>query len=436
MLHLVQLLGLLFFIGTYILISTEKLHRPISALLGAGILSILLIITQWEREGHVTTFHTIVSMIEWNTIIFITAMMIITIISSRSGLFQYVSVIIIQFTQGNYKTLLFSFVIVTFFISFVFDVMTTMLIIAPLTIEIYKILEFDFRPALIIEAITANFASIPSLVGSIPNIVIADKSSATFIDFVILMGPLSLILLFTSLPVFYLTAKPTFIEPSKSLVKEIYFLNPNTLVEDKQTFCVVIIGLIVLVTGFIFGGIFHLKAAEIALVVAAGLLFFSGMHPKEIFRDVEWISIYFIMGLFLLVGSVEILGLLELFGEFLTPLLELDLFISLPLIIFGLGIISAVVDNIPISAALTPVFSDLQSIGVIDSLQWWASIIAVNLGGYILPIGSPANILAINLSNQEGSPITFTQFLKIGASLGFVHLLIGTIYLIIFSPFL
>ena len=97
-LHLVQLLGLLIFIGTYILISTEKLHRPISALLGAGILSILLIITQWEREAHVTSFHTIVSMIEWNTIIFITAMMIITIISSRSGLFQYVSVIIIQFT--------------------------------------------------------------------------------------------------------------------------------------------------------------------------------------------------------------------------------------------------------------------------------------------------------------------------------------------------
>ena len=130
----VQVLGLIIFIGTYILISTEKLHRPISALLGAGIISILLIVTGWEYNGNPTDFHTIVSRVEWNTIIFITAMMIITLVASRSGLFQYASIIIVQFTKGNPRTLLFSLTIMTFIISFIFDVITTMLIIAPLTV--------------------------------------------------------------------------------------------------------------------------------------------------------------------------------------------------------------------------------------------------------------------------------------------------------------
>lgn len=432
----VQLIGLAIFIGTYILISTEKLHRPISALLGAGLISILLIVSKWEYEGQVTEFHTIVAKVEWNTIIFITAMMIITIISSRSGLFQYVSVLIVRLTKGNPKTLLLSLSVLTFIISFVFDVITTMLIIAPLTVEIYKILEFDFRPILTIEAITANFASISSLVGSIPNIVLADKSGEGFVDFVIVMGPLSILLFIVAIPIYYLYARSKFVAPSEYLVKEIFLLDPNILVEDKRTFYVAIVGLILLVTGFIFGSTLNLKAAEIALLIAAGLLLFSGMHPKEIFRDVEWISIYFIMGLFILVGSIEILGILELLGEILTPFLELDLLFSIPFVSFGIGMISAVIDNIPISAALAPVFADLQSAGVIYPIHWWALVIAVNLGGYILPIGSPANILAINLSSREGSPITFIEFLKLGAVLGFIHLLIGTIYLILLSPFI
>lgn len=432
----VQFIGLVIFILTYVLISTEKFHRPISALLGASILSILVILAD---ESRTTEFHTIISLVEWNTIIFITAMMIITLISSQSGLFQYVSILIVRFTKGNPKTLLVSLVILTFVISIVFDVITTMLIIAPLTVEIYKILEFDFRPMLTVEAITANFASIPSLVGSIPNIVLADKSGATFTDFLLTMGPLSLILLVTALPIFYYTSKSKFKEPSPELVEEIFQLDPSVLVEDKRTLYVVIVGLFVLVSGFIFGSLIHLKAAEIALLVAAGLLLFSGMHPKDIFREIEWISIYFIMGLFILVGSIEILGLLELLGEFLSPILDplnVPLIFSLPFITFGIGFISAVVDNIPISAALAPVFFDLQVNGIIGPLQWWALVLAVNLGGYILPIGSPANILAINLASREGSPITFIEFLKVGALLGIIHLMIGTLYLILMAPFL
>jgi Na+/H+ antiporter NhaD/arsenite permease-like protein len=433
---LVQILGIAIFLGTYILISTEKLHRPISALLGAGILSILLIVTQWEYEGHPTEFETIISLVEWHTLLFITAMMIITIISSRSGLFQYLSILIVRFTKGNPRTLLLSLTLMTFIISFVFDVITTMLIVAPLTVEIYKILDFDFRPMLTIEAITANFASISSLVGSIPNIVLADKSGATFTDFVIVMGPLSLILLVVALPIYLLFARSKFQDPSPDLVEQIFHLEPNMLVENRRTFIAVIFGLLILVLGFIFGSLIHLKAAEIALVVAAGLLLFSGMHPKDIFRDIEWISIYFILGLFVLIGSIEILGILELLAEFLTPFFELDLIFSLPLISFGIGWISAVVDNIPVSAALAPVFADLEVVGAVNEIKWWALVIAVNLGGYILPIGSPANILAINLSNREGAPISFLEFFKIGGLLGLLHLFIGTVYLIILSPFL
>ena len=351
--QVVQILGLIIFVATYILISSEKLHRPISALLGASVISILLIISEVEYpEGHAVDFHTIVSRVEWNTILFITAMMIITIIASNSGLFQYISIMIVRLTKGNPRTLLFSLSLLTFIISFVFDVITTMLIIAPLTVEIYRILEFDFRPMLIIEAITANFASTSSLVGSIPNIVIAEKSNASFLDFLLVMGPLSIVLFLTALPIFYLFARSSFKPPSEYLVKEIFLLDPNILVEDRRTFYVAIIGLIALVLGFIFGSAINLKAAEIALLIAASLLLFSGMHPKEVFKDIEWISIYFIMGLFILVGSIEILGLLTILGEILTPILELPIIISIPFITFGIGVISAVVDNIPISAAL------------------------------------------------------------------------------------
>lgn len=424
----VAIIGLFIFIGTYILISSEKFHRPVASLLGASLITLLLVAFGQNEHGDPITFHEITMKVEWNTILFITSMMIITIIASQSGLFQYLSIHIVRLTKGRPVILFYSFVLVTFIISLIFDVITTMLIIAPLTIEIYNILEYDIKPVLIAEAVTTGFGSIPSLVGSVPNIVLGEKAGFTFVYFFLSLAPLAIIMLLISIPLLWLISKKQIKSEPSSLVEEIFLLDPYVLVENKRTFYASIIGLGLLVIGFVTRPL-DLKSAEIALFVAALLMAASGLHPEEVFKKIEWISIYFIIGLFILVGSIEILGILDLLGVLLEPVMLGNPVIAIIFILIVVSFLSAVIDNIPVSAALGPVFLGLG----VGNLDWLALIVAVNVGGYILPIGSPANILAINMSGREGNAISFVDFLKIGATVGIVHLIVAIVYFLLFG---
>jgi len=205
---------------------------------------------------------------------FIFAMMMVVTMASHSGVFQYIAVRTIQATKGEPKKLYITFIIITFIVSFIFDTVTTMLIIGPVTIEVMQIIGRDFRPYLIAEALVANFASIPSLIGSIPNIVIGGATGLTFLQFLVVLGPLALILLVVSIPILLVYhSKHLNVESTENEITErIFLLDPKVVIKDRALFIRSIIAVLVLIIGFTIGQSLEPKIPAVLTAMVAMLI--------------------------------------------------------------------------------------------------------------------------------------------------------------------
>ncbi|MFQ5980373.1 MAG: SLC13 family permease [Candidatus Heimdallarchaeota archaeon] len=421
--------GIGIFLATYLIIAFEKLHRTIAALLGGCIMSLLLILAQVEVLGEEVTFPDIINHVSWSTVLFVTGMMVIVSIAGRSGVFQFVALELVKFTKGEPITLFFMFITLTFFMSFILDTITTMLVIAPLTIEIYNALEYDSRPVLISEALASNYGSVGSLVGSVPNIVIGETSGLSFLDYLIFLGPLAFLFFLSSLPVFYLLNRKQFAQEQRTGIEGILLIDSSSVIEDHRMFFASIVTLIAVLIGFILGQFTPLDPSVVALTGAALLLAVSGGTPEQTFEDVEWNMVFFLVGLFILIGGIEILGILDSLADAGEPFFEEDAIIGIGLAVWFSAILSAVVDNIPVSAALVAVFAKMTIEEKQQKFIYFSLVVGTNVGGNMLPIGSPANILAMSLSERSKNRITFFQFMKVGALMALIHLVIATVYL-------
>ncbi len=423
-------IGLAIFLATYIIIASERLHRTIAALFGGCIMSILLILANVEmHDGTDASFPSIIEYVSWQTVLFVAGMMIIVSIAGRSGVFQFIALKLVKLTRGEPFILFFMFLALTFVISFVLDTITTMLVIAPLTIEIYQALEYDARPVLISEALAANFGSVGSLVGSVPNIVIGETSQLTFLDYLIYLGPLAVLFFLSSVPVFYLLNRKQFDKEQRAGIEGILLIDESSVIDDRRMFWVSIFVLVGVLTGFLFSQFTPLDPSIIALTGATLLLAFSGGTPEKSFEDIEWSMVFFLVGLFILIGGIEILGILDDLADWGKPFFDKDPVVGIGISIWFSAILSAVIDNIPVSAALVAIVSKMEITGIQGKFIYFGLIVGANVGGNCLPIGSPANILAMSLSERLDKRITFFQFMKVGALMGVIHLIIATIYL-------
>ena len=450
-LDLTMILVLITFIIVLALLVTEKINKTALALIGATIVAIILYILPQPIVGtnnRITTSLVWIN-IPWDTIMFIFSMMMIVGMSSKSGLFQYIAVRTIQTTKGRPKCLYLTFIIITFLISFIFDTVTTMLIIAPITIEIMDIIERDFRPYLIAEAIVANFGSIPSLIGSVPNIVVGGEADLTFLQFIVVLGPLSLILLVVSIPILLYFHRKSFEEVdisgnSNEVLNDEYtgefendtmkimILDPNIVIKDRSLFIRSIIAVTVLIMGFTLGQFlpYPFKPVFVAMLAMTIILLGSHAKIKEYLKDVQWETIFFIIGLLFIVQAMELLGVITLLASSLQNMLVNTPGIANTVLILIGWVLSGVVDNIPISAALAPIATIIGGQGSLIAL---GLVFGINVGGYILPISSPANILALSFAEKSDNPISFSDFMKVGTTLAILHLIIGIIYFSLFG---
>jgi Na+/H+ antiporter NhaD/arsenite permease-like protein len=418
---------LIVFVITYIAISSEKVNRTATALLGMGVVGIVLWAT---RSG---TFSDIVHLIEWDTILFVTAMFIIVTIAASSGMFQYLAIEMARPTQGETKRLFVTMLGFVFVISLFFDTTSTMLIMAPLTIELCKALEIDFRPFLISEAITCNFASIPSVVGAVPNLIIANDAAVDAGLLFESLMPLSLILFLTSLPLL-LRFFDDQLKPSEDyLVSQMMLINPQYMIRSRADFYLSIIAMFILVLGFTLGPSYGLEPAMIAITVAAAFLIVSREWVDEILKRVNWGTIFFLIGLFGLVAALNHVGIIIALGDAIGAFIGGNEIVGIVFMTWVPALLSAVIDNIPISLVLAPIAGQFAALSPLLPI---ALIFAVNIGGFLLPIGSPANILAIALSEKERRPISMLEFLKVGAPLALLMLSIGTGWLLFVSLFI
>lgn len=433
-----HILVLLTFIIVLAILVTEKIDKTALALIGATVVGVILFIfPQKDPSGVTITITTVIENVPWPTILFIFSMMMIVAMSARSGLFQWLAVVSIQITKGRPQTLYFAFIILTFFVSFFFDTVTTMLILAPLTIEIMKVLNRDFRPYLIAEAIVANFGSIPSLIGSVPNIVIGNEAKVNFLEFLIILGPLTLIFLITSIPIFLYFHKPILKKQQEvsDIDMRIFLLDATVVIKQEQTFLISILGIVILVLGFTIGQAFGMGPVLTAMLAMTFLIIETRDSIGETLKEVQWGTIFFIIGLLIMVQAIEELGLIELAAHLMEPIIGGAPSLSGILMVNIAGFSSGVVDNIPISAALAPVSTALGAAIPAINGKYLALglIVGVNVGGYLTPIASPANILALSFSEQEHTPISFADFAKLGTTLSILHLIIASLYFFFFD---
>jgi Na+/H+ antiporter NhaD/arsenite permease-like protein len=435
-----HILVILIFIIVLIILVSEKIDKTALALIGATAVAVVIFLFpqhDLHNPDEIIEIKSLLKLLPWDTVMFIFFMMMIVTMSARSGLFQWLAVVSIQITKGHPQTLYFAFVLLTFVMSFFFDTVTTMLILAPLTIEIMKVLNRDFRPYLIAEAIVANFASIPSLIGSVPNIVIGNKAQINFLQFLIILGPLTLILLITSIPVFLYFHNGILKQQQavSDIDMRIFLLDATVVIKQEKTFLISILGIVILVLGFTIGQAFSLGPILTAMIAMTFLIIETRESIGETLKEVQWGTIFFIVGLLIIVQAIEELGIIELAAELLEPIIAGIPSFSGVLMINIAGVLSGIVDNIPISAALAPVATTLGDALPTINGKYLALglIVGVNVGGYLTPIASPANILALSYSEKEHTPISFVEFAKLGTTLSIIHLVISSIYFYLFD---
>jgi Na+/H+ antiporter NhaD/arsenite permease-like protein len=406
-------------IVTLLVILSERINETAMALLAMSIVGGILYL------AYGFTFTELVLLMPWDTILFVTAMLIVVAIAASSGMFQYIALVLIRRTEGSPRMIFLTFMGFVFIISLFLDPLPTMLVMGVFTVEVCKTVDLDFRPILISEVIVANFASFPSLVGSVPNLIIFLKSNIDLpFAFVVLM-PLSLILFGLTMFLLLRQYGASLVVEGSSDWNVLYMIKPSVMIKSRHDFYLSIIAMTILILGFTIGAV-RVEASLIAMMVASGMLVFSHERAKDLLRTLSWDTIFFLVGLFGILAGLEKTKVIDEFVNGTMSLIGDNVLLGIAIMIWIPGFALSLIDNIPIATLLAPLGLRLGAINTVVPL---ALIVGANVGGYMIPFGDAPNMIVIGLAADEGKPISFMEFTKIALPLGFLHLLVSTVYL-------
>jgi Na+/H+ antiporter NhaD/arsenite permease-like protein len=277
---------------------------------------------------------------------------------------------------------------------------------------------------LISEVIVANFASIPSLVGSVPNLVIVVWSGIEVGMMFIVLLPLAIILFAITIPLLLRYYGNQLVAEQSSDWNVLYLIKPSVMIKSKHDFYLSIIAMSILVLGFTMGAL-RVEASLIAMMVASGMLVFSHERAKDLIRHLSWDTIFFLVGLFGIVAALQQANVISEFVGGVTSLVGNNPFLGISFLIWVPGLVLSIIDNIPIAALLAPLG---QSLGSINPVVPLALVVGTNVGGYMIPFGDAPNMIAVSLSVENDRPIRFKEFTKVALPLGLLHLIVSTVY--------
>lgn len=418
--HLIM--AILIFTVTYVIIMTEKINRTSIALLGAVLLLIFNVIKQEEAIHH----------IDFNTIGLLIGMMIIVNIMKRSGIFEYMAIKAAKAAKGDPWKIIFFFSIITALSSAFLDNVTTILLIVPITLVITDTLELDPIPFLVPMILIANIGGTATLIGDPPNIMIGSATGLGFLDFITNLTPIVIVIFITTIFILkkLYKSKLHVIEEKKL---KIMSLNENLAIKDKALVIKSLIVLFITILGFIFHQSFGYESATIALLGAALLLLISRMNPEEILLEVEWPTIFFFMALFILVGGLDEVGVIDFLASKLLAVTKGDLFLTTMFILWGAAIASAFLDNIPFVATMIPLIKSIAAMTSMNIIPlWWALALGACLGGNGTLVGASANVIVSGMLEKHGNKLSFIEYMKVGLPLMLVSILFASIYLKLF----
>ncbi|HWQ72766.1 MAG TPA: ArsB/NhaD family transporter [Desulfitobacteriaceae bacterium] len=414
------IIAIVIFLVTYALILSEKLHRAVIALAGGMLVIILGVIEQKEA----------IESIDFNTIGLLIGMMIIVGITRRSGVFEFLAIKAAKLAKGDPWHILLFLSIITAVLSGLLDNVTTVLLIVPVTFAITAALNLNPVPFLVTQILASNIGGTATLIGDPPNIMIGSATELGFIDFIInLTIPVIVVFIVTMLIIRIIYRKDLITE--EALKADIMNFEENNSLKDRALLKKSLIVLVLTILGFILHQSLHLESATVALSGAALLLLITREEPEDILLAVEWPTIFFFAGLFILVGSLEQVGILKVIAQKSIEATGGSLFQISMMILWLSAIVSAFLDNIPFTATIIPLIQSIGQLGGIENLNpvWWSLSLGACLGGNGTLIGASANVIVAGIAEKNGSPLSFRGYLKIAFPLMILSIVISSAYL-------
>lgn len=425
------LIPILVFLVVYAAITFELVNKAVAALAGVSVLVLL----------HIVGEHEAVELIDMETIMLLTGMMIIVSILRRSGFFTIVSVKIAEVTQGSPTRILVLFSIVTALMSAFLDNVTTVLIIIPIIIELTRGMGLDPKKYVLSQALISNVGGTATLIGDPPNIIIGSKVGLTFNQFIVNLGPVVIVVFIVVLFALWLSNREEYKPINTNLTKlltvqllleKIRFEFMNIRIDQvlmrKGLVCLVLaIGLFTTQT------ITGLSPGVVALSVAMLLFILSKVNVEHVLEEVEWSTLMFFAGLFILVGVLEEKGAIEWIAHHVFVKVGDNPYAAVLMVLWVSGVISGFLDNIPFTITMIPIIHlMLESNPVPNDILWWALALGACFGGNITMIGSSANIVSMGIAKKHGVNISFMDFMKTGMWVTLISLILASAYLMLY----
>ncbi len=412
----------------YILIALEKIPKVTIALLGAAVVVFSGLVSQEKiAETGLNEFY-FINFVDFNVIFLLVSMMIIVNITTRCGVFKWMAIELLKMTKGKPLMVLITLAFLTAVLSAFLDNVTTVILIMPITFVVAKQLDLNPVPLLVTEIFASNIGGTTTLIGDPPNIIIGSVAGFSFMDFIRELTLICLIIMIAVVAFLYLCFRKQLVTTEEKMASIQSIDNSKTITDYallKRSMTV----LALVILGFLTHDITHIATCIIAFIGASILLLFE--NPEETFKEVEWNTIFFFIGLFIIIGGFEAAGGIKLMANWLLDITQGSKEIASYVILWGSGILSGIIDNIPYTATMAPMIHEIELEKGREFVLplWWSLSLGACLGGNLTIIGAAANVIVSENAAKHGHIIKFMEFLKYGCVVVFISLTLSTGYI-------
>lgn len=413
------------FLGAYALIATERIHRVAAALGGAGI---MLLIHASNAEA---AFFSKESGVDWNVIFLLLGMMVIVGVLKQTGIFEYLAIWAAKRARGRPYRLMVLLVMITAIASALLDNVTTVLLIAPVTFLVCERLALPVVPYLIAQVMASNIGGAATLVGDPPNIIIASRGGLSFNDFLIHMAPMVIVLLAVFIGLCRILFRKSFVYDAERAA-DIMQLDEREAIADRRLLWQSLAVLALVMAAFVLHPVLHYEPSVVAILGAGILVAATKVTTEQAIAEVEWPTLVFFMGLFVMVGALVETGVIGEVSRLAVEATAGQLGLTTMVLLWASAGLSAIVDNIPYVATMSPIVAELvQASGGNEQAQvlWWALAFGADLGGNATAVGAAANVVVIGIAARNRTPISFWEFTKYGLIVTFITVALVTPYL-------
>ena len=418
-----QIIAIVVFVVVMVAIMTEKIHRALAAVVGAMVLLIL----------HVVSFDAAMEHVDFNTLGVLLGMMLFVAVVKLSGLFEYLAIKCARLAKGEPWLVMVLFVCLTAVLSALLDNVTTVLLIGPMTVTVCRLLDVDPFPFFLAEIMASNIGGTATLIGDPPNIMIGSAAGLTFADFIVYDAPAAILSLVAMVLLFYvLFGRKLHVDDAhKSAIME---LDEREEIKNPILLRQSVIMILLVVVGFMLHGSLGIESCVVALTAAGVLMLVSGERIEDALMHVEWTTLVFFAGLFIIVGSLSEVGVIGMLAQALVDVTGGSTFTAMIVLLVASAVVSSFLDNIPFVATMIPILMSMEATGMDVAPLWWAVSLGACLGGNGTLIGASANVVMSDIAKKNGTSITFARFFKVGFPTMVLTIVVSAVYLIVCFP--